>query len=156
MARLGQDDVLGAVGAARVRVDEVEVGVWRDAVERRVVAAPLDLVPADVGQRRRVLEAPRPARQHAERHGAVLVAALEQQLEPEADAEERPIGGDPAPDRLDETGGVEPLHRRRGRPDAGHDDRVGVFEILWDGWHGSGGRPARPRACSMLTRLPAS
>ena len=65
---------------------------------------PVDLVPADVRQRRGVLEADRAPGQHAERLGAVLVAALEQELEPEADAEERAVGGDPGADRVDEAG----------------------------------------------------
>ena len=49
--------------------------------------------------------------------GAVLVAALEQELQPEADAEERPVGGDPGADRLDEAApraaGPSPAPRRR-------------------------------------------
>ena len=72
-------------------MDEVEVRVRRDAGEGRVLAAADDLVPADVGERRGVVEADRPAGQEPERLGAVLVRALEQELEPEADAEERPV-----------------------------------------------------------------
>ena len=41
-------------GCAGVRVDEVEVGAVGDAVEQRVRARPLDLVPADVREGRRV------------------------------------------------------------------------------------------------------
>ena len=89
-----------SVGHARVRVDEVEVGAVGDAVEERVRARPLDLVPADVREGRRVLEPDRPPGQDAERRRAVLVAAVEQELEPEADAEERAVGRDPGADRL--------------------------------------------------------
>ena len=67
------------------------------------------------------VEPSRPARQHAERRRAVLVAALEQELEAEADPEERPAGGDPVADRLDEPGPLPgapspaPPRRRRAR-----------------------------------------
>ena len=82
------------------------------------------------GSDRRVLELSRPARQHAKRRGAVLVAALEEQLEAEADPEERAVVGDPAPDRVDEPGPLQTLHCGRRRADAGHDERVGVPEVV--------------------------
>ena len=61
---VGEDRVARAppAGRAGVRVDEVEVGAVGDAVEQRMVARPLDLVPADVRQGRGVLEARRSGR----------------------------------------------------------------------------------------------
>ncbi len=105
-------------------MNEVEVGAVRDAIEQRVLARPLDLVPADVGERRRTLEPDRPTGQDTERHRAILVAPLEQELEPEADPEERAAGGQPAPDRRREAPAVEARHRRFRRPDARHDQRI--------------------------------
>jgi hypothetical protein len=91
-----------------------------------VVAPALDLVPADVGERWGVLEPSRAPPEDAERRRAILVAALEEELQSQADADERAVVGDPAPDRLDEPGSFQPLHRRRRRADAGHDERIGV------------------------------
>ena len=86
-------------------------------------ARPLDLVPADVREGRGVLEPDRAPGEDAERRRAVLVAAVEQELEPEADAEERPVGGEPRADRVGQAVPVEPRHRRFGRADA-RDDRA--------------------------------
>ena len=117
-----------AGGRAGVRVDEVEVGAVGDAVEQRVLARALDLVPADVraGSGRPRGATVRPG-EHAERRRAVLVAALEQELQAEADAEERPVGA-PA------TRGSARRGRARSRraiagaaaPTPGHDERVGA------------------------------
>jgi len=99
-AVLGLGERLRARGrGADVRVDEVEVGAVGDAVERRVLVAALDLVPADVRERRGVNETDRAAVEDAERLRAVLVAAVEQELEAEADPEERTPGRDPVVDR---------------------------------------------------------
>ena len=95
-------DRIGGVHGARVRVDEIEVGVRRDPVEQGVGARSRDLVPADVRQGRGVLEADRAPGDDAERGRAVLVAAVEQELEPEADPEVRPVGGDPGAERVDQ------------------------------------------------------
>ena len=59
----------------------------------------------------------------------VLVAALEQELHPEADPEEGAVGGDPVPDRVDEAAPREAGHRRRGRADAGDDEAVGPGQV---------------------------
>ena len=72
-------------------------------------------------ERRGALEADGAAGQDPEGLGAVLVAALEQQLEAEADAEERAIRRDPGADRLDEAAVAQPVHRGSGRADARHD-----------------------------------
>ena len=84
----------------------------------------------------------RPAGQHAERLRPVLVARLEQQLQPEAHAEERLVRRDPADDRVDEAGVAEAVHRGRGRPDARDDDRVGAIDrvrVAGDDDLGTGG-----------------
>ena len=62
--------------------------------------------------------------------GAVLVAALEQQLEAEADAQERAIGVDPGPDRLEEAALAKPVHRRSGRADARDHQEVRVVDVV--------------------------
>jgi hypothetical protein len=107
-------------------MDEIQVRAVGDAIEQRMLPRADDLIPADVRQRRRILEPGRPAGQHAQRGGPVFVAAVEEQLEPEADAEERPVARDPVTDRVDEAVVPEAGHRGRGGPDARNDDRVGV------------------------------
>ena len=91
-----------------------------------------------------------------ERRRAVLVAALEQQLEAEADAEERPVGGDPAADRAGQAAPREPRHRRRRGADA-RDDRAASApsQVLRPSRATSTSAPTVGSAWSMLTRLPA-
>ncbi len=116
-------------GRGDVRVDEVERRARRDPGEQRLARDQLvDAVPADVGQGRRAGEADGPAGQHAQRRGTVLVGAVEEELEAEADPEEWPPGGDPGPDRLDQAAPAEAVHRRPGRADAGHDQGVGAAQ----------------------------
>ena len=67
----------------------------------------------------------RPTGDDAEGPRAVLVAAVEQQLEAEADAQERPVGRQPLEDRVQQSTASKAVHRRCGGPDAGHDERVG-------------------------------
>ena len=114
---------------AGIGVDEVEVGVVADPRERGMRAMAAHLVPADVGQGRGVVEAYRPARQEAERRRAVLVAAVEQELEAEADPQERPVGLDPVTDRGHEPAGSETVHRRRRGAHSGHDQQVRVVDL---------------------------
>ncbi len=61
--------------------------------------------------------------------GAVLVAAVEEELHPQADAQEGAVGGDPAPDRLHEPAPSQPFHRGPGRTDAGHHEGVGAGQV---------------------------
>ena len=120
-----------AGGHAGVRVDEVEVGAVGDAVEQRVIARPLDLVPADVGQGRRVLEpdASGPAR-------TPRVSAPSSSLPSNSSCRPRqmPRNGRSAASqaRIGSTrpAPVEALHRGRGRADARHDERVRAVERL--------------------------
>jgi hypothetical protein len=132
VARLGQDRGLAgdALGPTGVRMHEVEVGARCDAGEEAVLASTLDLVPADVRQRRRVGEPRRPTAEHAKRLGAVLVAGLEQELQAEADAQERPAHRDPAQDRVDQPGPREPVHRRGGRADSRYHERIRGVEAV--------------------------
>ncbi len=67
--------------------------------------------------------------EHAERPRAVLVAAVEQELHAQADAQEGAVGGDPAPDRLHEPAPPQPFHRGPGRTDTGHDEGVGAHHV---------------------------
>ena len=87
----------------------------------------------------------RAAREDAEGGRAVLVAAVEQQLEPEADAQERPIPLDPVADRVDQAGPRQARHRRRRGPDARHDQRVGVPQAALVARHGDGGADSGQR-----------
>ena len=122
------------------------------------VAPADDLVPADVRQRRRIASSRtvRPAR-IAKRLGAVLVAALEQQLEAEADPEERAIGRRPRRGSASTKPALaQPLHRGRGRADAGDDEQVRRRRCRRAVSCAAGrGAPAATSACSIETRLPA-
>ena len=130
---LGEDDVVGRLRRRpRVRMDEVEVGSVVDAIEQRVVASSNDLVPADVRERWGVLQPLRAAGQHAEGLRSVLVTGLEQQLQAKAHAKEWLVRRDPPDDRVHEAGVAEAVHRRRGRPNARDDDRIGALEAQPD------------------------
>src|ERR1700675_3039258 len=94
-------------------MDEVEVGAVIDSVKERVFAGPLYLVPADVRKGRGLLQPDRAAGQHAEGRRAVFVAAFEQQLEPEADPEERATVREPGADGRGQGLTVETGHGRR-------------------------------------------
>ncbi len=95
-----------------------------------MVAGPLDLVPADVRERRGILEADGPAGEDPEGRRAVLVARLEEELQPEADPEERPVLREPAPDRRDEPVALQARHRGGRRPDPRDDERVRATDGL--------------------------
>src|SRR5260221_408166 len=78
-----------------VGVREVDVAFASDAVEERRVAATLDRVPADVRHLDVAAQQRARAGQHAEpAQLRRLLAALEQELQPETDAEERAAAGD--------------------------------------------------------------
>src|SRR3954464_9739664 len=102
-------------------MDEVEVGPGADAVEEGMVPGPLDLVPADVRERRRLRELDGPAGKDPERRGVILVAPVEQQLQAEADAEERLVARGPCAHRSREPGRIETCHRRSRRADSRDD-----------------------------------
>ena len=94
IAVLGVREHDGSVGRRRcagLRVDEVEVRPILDPGEEVVLPRPLHLVPADVRQRGCLGQPDRVATQDAQGVGAVLVAAFEEELQPEADTEERAI-----------------------------------------------------------------
>ena len=120
-----------AVWRAGVRVDEVEVGVGGDPVEQRVRPRPLDLVPADVRQRRGVLEPDRAAR--GRRRGS----SRRPRRCPRTGAGARGRSRGTADRRASQAriGSTRPLRRRRaiagaGRADARDDERVGAVERL--------------------------
>ena len=71
-----------------------------------------------------VLEHDGPSGDDPERRRSVLVAPVEEQLEAEADPEERAIVRDPGADRVGQALRLEPAHGGRRGPDAGHDERV--------------------------------
>src|SRR5581483_6581665 len=104
----------GRVGGVRVR--EVIRIAGRVAVERR---------PADP-RHALALDSRNPARNKAEaRDAAVLVALLERELEPETDAERRPLAH---AQRVGYTALVEPAHRAAGRADARQDREVRALD----------------------------
>src|SRR2546430_6275332 len=109
--RLG-DDAFGCCGRRRslgdVRVGEIiRLAAW---VDRR---------PADP-RHPALVQSHRPARKKPEAlHAAVLVALLEGELEPQADAERRPAAGDPRAERLVEPALAQDAHRARCGPHAG-------------------------------------
>ena len=71
------------------------------------------------------------ARQQAEPVGAlVLVGALEQQLHPEAQADDRHAGGRALAHDLVEAERAQPPHRLGERADAGHDEPVGRAQLV--------------------------
>ena len=138
-----------------IRMDEVEVGPVGDPVEERVVAPPDDLVPADVRQRRGVLEPSRAAGQHAERLGAVLVARPRT-----AAAARGRRRGTACPPRSSRRSG--PRSRRRGdgpspvRPPPRPGRRCASAPARASGSRATTtSAPEAVRPCSMLTRLPA-
>jgi hypothetical protein len=77
-----------------------------------------------MGKRRRIAEACRSSLEDAEGLGPVLVAAFEQQLQPEADPEVRQAFAKPVADRGDQILPHQAVHRGTGGADAGHDERV--------------------------------
>ena len=116
--RLRENEPVGgdSLRPAREGVDEVEVGALGDPFEERMLAAPDDLVPADVGERRCIGKLDRGPFDDAERVGPVLPPART------ADGGPRQIRIRPArasrEDRIDE---ARPASGASGlsRPDAG-------------------------------------
>ena len=108
-------------------VHEVEAGVGGQAREQRGARGRAHGVPAhvrqDVG-----LEALDGARPLPAALGALapLDAEVEQHLHADADAEHRPAAREPSADDPRPVDGREPRHARGERPDAGHDQPVGV------------------------------
>ena len=87
------------------------------------------------------------ARQQAEALGAAeLLGALEEQLQAEADAEDRRPRRGPLGDQLVEPGRADPLHRPREGADAGQDQAVG-------GAHSSGSAQIVAARADVLERL---
>ena len=73
----------------------------------------------------------RPARQDPEPvDAAVLLRVLERELEPEADAEHRPLLGDPRAQRVVEPLPPQLVHRRAGRADARQHGEVGAGDVV--------------------------
>ena len=134
----GGDDV----GVARhdvVGMDEVDVRALAEPFEDRGPARDGELVPAHVrhGVLRRKLEPDDLARQHAQALVfAVLVALVEQQLQAEADAQERLARVDGRKHRLDEVALAEFGHGVFKRPDAGQHDLVGPGDVVRVAGHG--------------------
>ena len=106
---------------------------------------PADRRPADVRDLQAGRVEPRHrAGQQAEAGGAAeLLAALEEQLQAEADAEDRSPRRGPLGDQLVEPGRADPLHRPREGADAGQDQAVGGAHRLGVG---ADHRPAPRRA----------
>src|SRR5260221_14052581 len=102
-------------------MDEIEVGPVVDPVEERVLARPLHLVPADMGQGRCGLEADGSARKDTEGGRSVLVAPLEQELEAKADPEVGATLRQPGPDRLGQPATIDSLHGRGRLSDTGNE-----------------------------------
>ena len=122
---------LGGVGDAE-RVDEID-GVRRlHAGEQRRRLARRDAVPADLRHRERLAHAEAAHRRRDDpepRDARALLAALEERLQPEADAEEGPVGAHVRAQRV----GV-PLLRERGharaeRADAREDEHARVRDL---------------------------
>ena len=120
----------GPVGDAGVGVDEVEVGVGRDAGEQRVLAAPLDLVPADVraasARRRAGRVRPGDARRASPRRPRRCRRTA-------AGGRGRSRGTAGPPAIQSRIGSTRPAPRRRSiagaaAPTPGHDERVGALE----------------------------
>src|SRR3954447_9080445 len=126
-------------------MDEVEVGAVRDSVEERMVPGPLDLVPADVRERRRLDELGSPAGKDPERRGVILVAAVEQKLQAETDTEEWLVTAGPGANRSREPGCIEPCHRRSRRADSRDDKAVRVRQGVRVGSNDDVGTDRRER-----------
>src|SRR5258708_7047708 len=78
-----------------IGVHEIEEGAIRDAVEQRMLAASMDLVPAhvrDFEAREKALHSPRNDVEAG--MPAALFATSQERLQAHADAEKRPPGGD--------------------------------------------------------------
>src|SRR5439155_17090410 len=101
--RLG-DDAFGYCGC-RMSLGDLRV---REIIRH---AAWVDRRPADP-RHPALVQSHRPARKKPEAlHAAVLVALLEGELEPQADAERRPAAGDPRAERLVEPALAQVAHR---------------------------------------------
>ena len=119
-----------------VGVDEVEVRALGEAVQQRRPAADRQLVPAHVrhldsaGTSNRTIR-----RQDAQPFvRAAFVADIEQQLQPQADAQKRLVGGDRVFDRADQ---IAPPQFGDGvfkRADAGQNDFIGRRDLCADRW----------------------
>jgi hypothetical protein len=91
-----------------------------------------------------------PAGQEAEPvDAAVLLRPLERELEPEADAEHRPLLGDALAERVVEALRAELVHRRARRADAGQHREVGAGDVVDDS------APSRRSAISTERMFPA-
>ena len=138
---LAEGEVADAVG-----VHEVEALVL-DAVEEHAARRDVDLVPAHVRQDGglQLLDHAGPL---AAALGvvAVLDAAVEEDLHPDADAEHRTATGEAAADDPGAVDGLEALHARGEGADAGDDEAVGVQGGLRVGGHRDVGTHAGQRA----------
>src|SRR6266550_3988584 len=129
---LGKDELScgRALRATRIRMHEVEVRAVGDLLEGRVIPMSFYLVPADVGEPCTTGQDPRAAPDRAQGLGAVLVAAIEQQLQPKADPEEPPVGLQPGPDRADQSGRLQPRHGGRSRADSRDNEQLHIAQVF--------------------------
>jgi hypothetical protein len=148
LAVLGRAEHVLAGRADGEGMDEVEGRVGVDPLGERRLVLPVDRLPTDV----RDLQAGRVDRGHLAREqpealgAAELRGALEEQLQPEADAEDRRPRQGPLGDQPVEPGRPDPLHRPREGTDAGKDQTVGGPDLVGIG----GDRRPRP---DVLERL---
>ena len=125
------EDERGVGGGGVVGVDEVEVAAAGDALGDGVGVAPLDGIPAHVGDFEAAVggEAASDAGEDAEALLVAFFGAFEEGLEAHADAEEGAVGGEVFADGLDEAAFAEVAHGIGGSSDAGEDECGGVGDI---------------------------
>ena len=112
---------LGGIGVHEVRVGAVDPG------HQRVVADHGEHVPAHVGHRDTVGQAPHHARQQPQARLGVLLGGLEQNLHAHTDAQHRPAGRRPPPQQRLEALGAQLAHALTEVAHAGHDQGVGIL-----------------------------
>ena len=122
-----------------------EVAGRREGRGERVRRAGLDVVPAHVRQAARALEQRGRAGEQAEPGRLALLAAGEQQLHPDAHAEEVGAVAQGAHDRVGEPALAQRVHRVRGLPDARDDDEARARDLLGLVAHGHLGARALER-----------
>src|SRR5215218_5328151 len=126
----GAEQILGA-GPGREGVDEVERRPRRQPLREARLALPAHRRPADVRDLEAIrLELDHRPLQQAEPAGAAeLGGRIEEQLQAEADPEDRDARLAPLGDQLLQAELTDPLHRPRHRADAGQDHPVGGLHL---------------------------
>jgi hypothetical protein len=123
-----QRDHRRVVGHRVVRVHEVEVRRRRHRQEQRIVLVPGHPVPAHVRHLDRRIGGREPhhppGQDRQPAHRAVLLALVEQDLEPQADPQVRLAGVDRVADRIFQAALDQAVHERRERSLARHHDLV--------------------------------